>query len=236
MTLCVEIISTGLTKSQHFNLHQSDVDFVKSFEHKWRKLGHEVSSLEGEFYEFPLAVYDPVLVLLYFRQNISGSTFFNLWQLSSTDRSQREYELDVSTNATFESSAGASCKLDHRDFSLCYNATRFQLDPEFQAVSTLTDKGKDFSREAGTGMALIELKLLDPKCPFSTITDAVVGQIPGQEFDALKLLESLRLKKISRLEVMNTSSCTTLSRLSVRIYNTTLKVEAVYRWIGTWYT
>jgi hypothetical protein len=234
MTMGVETISTVLAKSQHFNLPQSDVEFVKSFEDTWRTLDTEhFSPTEEEFYEFPECVYDPVLVLLYFRQNILGSTFFNVWR---RPREKSQMKQSVSDTETEDNSrrTGVPFTFDHRDFSLCYNATQFQLNPEFQAISTLTDKGKEYSRKAGTGMALVEIKLLDPNQPLENvqIADTLVGNIPGREFDALQFLQSLRFKKLKRNEVTKQSSSLGRFRLSVHVFNTTLQADAIYRWIG----
>jgi len=227
MTLCIETISTELTKSQHFDLPQADVDFVKSFENTWRLLDNDHSrAAEEEFYEFPIAVHDPVLVLLFFRQNISGSTFFNFWRRNGNSTSPA---IDASEEKAASESgvrSGVHFNFDHRDFSLCYNATQFQLNPGFQSVSTLTDTGKEFSRKAGTGMALIEIKLLDQN--LAPIRDATVGRIPEQEFGVLKLLDSLHFRRLSTQDLTrNGQYC-----LSVRIFNTTLEVEPIYRWIG----
>ena len=227
MTLCIETISTELTKSQHFDLPQADVDFVKSFEDTWRVLNNDHSRVaEEEFYEFPFAVYDPVLVLIFFRQNISGSTFFNFWQRNGHSTPAATVTLEEEAVSESGLRTGVHFNFDHRDFSLCYNATQFQLNPGFQAISTLTGKGQEFSRKAGTGMALIEIKLLDRN--LAPIRDATVGRIPGQEFDALKLLDSLHFRRLSTQDLTrNDQYC-----LSVRIFNTTLEVEPIYRWIG----
>jgi hypothetical protein len=235
MTLCVETISTELTKSQHFDLSQSDIEFIKSFEETWRSLENEVSSSQSheEFYEYPLLVYDPVLVLLCFRQNISGSTFFNIWRRNTTQsiqQTERETSL-LNTESNYNVRDGASFTFDHNDFSLCYNATQFQLNPEFQAVSTLTDKGKEFSRKAGTGIALIDIKLLDPKDSSQKISDISVGKIPKERIDHLQILDNLSFRRLSKAEVTS-SNHQGQTRFSVRIYNTTLDVEAIYRWIG----
>lgn len=229
MTLCVETISTDLTKSQQFDLPQPDVDFVKSFEDAWRTLGNDhFPAIKEEFYEFPITVYDPILVLLIFRQNISGSTFFNLWQRNthSTGRVESKDGTSEDEGDGYSSRCGAKFNFDHRDFSLCYNATQFQLNPRLQAISTLTSKGKEFSRKAGTGISLIEIKLLDTN--LVPIYDATVGRIPGQEVDSLKVSDSLHFRRLFK----DTDVCTGRYSLSIRIFNTTLEVEPIYRWIG----
>ena len=49
---------------------------------------------------------------------------------------------------------------NYHDFSLYFNASPSQLDPNFQPVSTLTDVGEKLSREVGTSVALMEIRLL----------------------------------------------------------------------------
>lgn len=232
MTMGVETISSVLTTSQHFNLPQSDVDFVKSFEEIWCSLDKEnFAQTEEEFYEFPVAV-DAILVLLCFRQNVSGSTFFNVWRRPREETRQGQNSSDnpflVTQSDHYSGQPGVPFKFDHRDFSFCYNATQFQLNPAFQATSTLTEKGKEYSRKAGTGIALIEIKLVDSN---RIIEQTVVGKVPGQELDACRLLQSLRFKRLQRNDV-HLSSKNGRCRLSVRIFNTTLKADAIYRWIG----
>ncbi len=130
---------------------------------------------------------------------------------------------------------GLRFKFDHHDFSLLYNATQFQLDSRFQPISTLTGKGKEYSRKASTGMAMIEFNLLHAhETPEeSQVHEAVIGKIPGQEFDALKLLNSLRFKKLSKTDIVS-GGVSKIAKfiLKVKIYNTTLHVDAIYRWIG----
>lgn len=238
MTMGVESISTAVSKTLQFNISRSDVDFVKTFEETWHSLDNEKFSPTDEVYEFPLAVYDPVLVLLYFRQNVSGSTFFNPWQRPRGEELPEQIALDMKIDDNKASRSGIPFKLDHRDFSLIYNATQFQLNPQFQAISTITDKGKEYSRKAGTGMALIEIKLIAPNQSSDGvhITDAVVGHFPGQEFDSLKLLQSLQFKRIERKDFRDSPAIGGF-RLRVQVFNTTLHSDAIYRWIGEfqWY-
>lgn len=130
---------------------------------------------------------------------------------------------------------GINFTFDHRDFSLLYNATQFQLDPRFQAVSTLTQQGIEYSRRASTGLALIEFKLLHANKSIgdAQVKDTNVGRIPGREFDPLQLLKSLRFKKLSTKDAMEgDKQAIGKIRLSVKIFNTTLEADAIYRWIG----
>jgi hypothetical protein len=182
-----------------------------------------------------LFVYDPVLVLLCFRQNISGSTFFNVWRKNAQNIQYGEKETQIHSGSKYDFQHGAPFKFDHRDFSLCYNATQFQLNPEFQAVSTLTEKGKEFSRKAGTGIALIEIKLLDPNDSSHEIYDISVGKVPEEGLNAFHLLDDHSFRRISEMQARSSNEQNRF-RLSVRIYNTTLDVQAIYRWIGMFYS
>ena len=167
---------------------------------------------------------------------MSGSKFFNLLRHSSRGVNE-DVAIPLQDDSFINSSLrdGINFTFDHRDFSLLYNATQFQLDPRFQAVSTLTQQGMKYSRRASTGMALIEFKLLHANKPFgdAQVKDTYVGRVPGREFDPLQLLKSLRFKKLSPKDAMEGDEYALgRIRLSVKIFNTTLEADAIYRWIG----
>jgi len=221
MLICVETISLVLTKNPHYNLWPTDIEFINNFETNWRKLVHDDSvSEEREIYAFPTAVYDPVLVLVFFRQNISGSTFFN--SISDGDRKVEENPSELLQDSNTNDS-GFPFTFNHREFNLCYNATQFQLDPKFQPVSTITEVGKHYSRIAGTGVALIEIKLLDSK--MNLVSQTRIGNSPSEEPLHIQM-ESLRFHKVEADEESNAGY-----HLSVRIINTTLKTEPLYHWL-----
>jgi hypothetical protein len=84
--------------------------------------------------------------------------------------------------------------------------------------------GKQFSRKAGTGIALIEIKLLDSN---NTPSECLNVGVTSDQDLPLAEMDSLRFRKLQKNE-------TTASQihLSVRVVNTTLKTDILHKWIG----
>ena len=145
----VDALSTLLMKNPRFNLLPVDLSFLRSFQSVWKGLETDEAHVTVErnevIYQLPSACYDPALLLMFFRQNISGSTFFHIRNepLSdeiadptlSQDIAQDEYQADL----------GCSFFFKEKDFALYFNASPAQLDPSFQPVTTLTEAGKNLS-------------------------------------------------------------------------------------------
>ncbi len=132
-------------KNPHFNLLPVDITFLRSFQSVWRGLEtHEIITMMERneiIYQLPATCYDPILLLMFFRQNISGSTFFHIRNdppshddaitMIGHDSSHDEYHAD----------RGASLYFKEKDFALYFNASPAQLDPTFQPITTLTEAG-----------------------------------------------------------------------------------------------
>lgn len=143
MLICTENISRVLTKNRHYHLWSSDIQFIQNFDQEWKKLeddkqreGQETDSTAEEIYAFPIEVYDPVLVLVMFRQNISGSMFFTSAMNNDTSESITTESDDNAIDLN-----GVSFIFSHKEFNLCYNASMFEA-AKFQTISTITE-GKD---------------------------------------------------------------------------------------------
>ena len=95
----------------------------------------------------------------------------------------------------------SSCKhqisiLESLDFVIFYNDSPSKLDPKFQALSTLTSKGSEFSRKIGSGLAVIELCLLD-----STGTTAHdLGRMKKLEGELQRLIAAVDARLSERSE------------------------------------
>jgi hypothetical protein len=93
----------------------------------------------------------PISFLLLFRQDLCGSTYFHRLQ-TSDDRSS---DIDPPSDEQH-------LNLDYASlFSFYYNYAPSQNDPTLQALSTLTERGASYSRDAGSGLALVEIALVD---------------------------------------------------------------------------
>jgi hypothetical protein len=107
-----------------------------------------------------------------------------------------------------------------------YNNAPSKLDPNFQAVSTLTSKGAEFSRQAGTGIAIVELSLLDANGV--PVGDINFGVPVSAEQSALTVpLEALRFRKVEGFPASGSSIF-----LRVRIIDTKLQCEYLHDWIA----
>ena len=100
------------------------------------------------------------------------------------------------------------------------------MDPEFQPVCTLTAKGAEYSRRAGTGIALIDVTLMTRGG--QVVQELNVGQNPSEvEGVSLHTLDvsSLRFKKANNDGEMPDY------RILVSIADTALDREALHSWI-----
>ena len=84
--------------------------------------------------------------------------------------------------------------------------------------------GRQYSRDAGTGIALIEIKLLD-----SNNVPLECSNVGRTQDEGLFPTQKgpLRFRKLQKDEKTPSQF-----RLSVRIINTTLKTDPLHNWIG----
>lgn len=145
MTIATEQLSSVLSQNPSYSWKSEDIEYVWSFREQWMSLEphYDSSKAQVRLYAIPEGVSDLGMVLLYFRQNICGSSHF--------------YSLKTSS---WPPLAEANTCNDTLDFVFYYNDTPSKLDPKFQALSTLTPKGLEFSRKIGSGIAVIEVTLL----------------------------------------------------------------------------
>ena len=237
LVLAVDTLSAVLTKNPHFNWKPADIHFLRSYEESWRSLedDQEGPAFNHDIeYAVPGFVYDPIMLLVYFRQNICGSTFFHRLQEASPET---EFTHSSSTSLQEDESSGhpaaagdgqvITVPFDSREFALFYNNAPSPLDPEFQPVCTLTEKGAEYSRKAGTGIALIQVTLIDKDG--RVVKELTVGQAPNESesmpaFDA----GSLRLKKV---EVGSADGKLSDFFIRVSITDTVLDREALHSWV-----
>lgn len=150
--IAIDVLSSLLTKNPRFVWKPADVRFVKSFKEEWMSLDENATRDERSNirdYLFPQHLIDPSMMLVYFRQNICGSTFFHPLI------AERQMNKDDSDNVP------TSSFLNDLALTFYYNNATSNLNPAFQAHSTLTQKGLEYSRQAGTGLAIVEVALVD---------------------------------------------------------------------------
>ena len=77
LTLTLDALSSLLKKNPRFNMLSSDLAFIKGFASSFSVLGNDEDPPSLiRTYNLPLTVLDPLIILLMFRQNICGNTFF----------------------------------------------------------------------------------------------------------------------------------------------------------------
>ena len=128
MTICTENISSILQKNERFNLSDTDVKFINGFQKMW---GDENKYPNEKIYSFPSLIYDPVMVMVYFRQNIHASYYFK----SSIDTDNDEQHLRGPDEV--DEGNGIKFCLNHREFNLFYIASKFEVGDN--QISTLSE-------------------------------------------------------------------------------------------------
>lgn len=158
LSIAVDMLSAVLTKNPHFHWKRADLNFIRYFEEEWRHLDDAQDAEPKEQivdYEFPSNVtpahLDPGMILLYFRQNLCGSTFYHRLNVIAGEVKYDSNELP---------SVQEEIAFNPNDFTFYYNNSPSKLDPKFQSVSTLTEKGETYCRQAGAGIAIITVSLV----------------------------------------------------------------------------
>lgn len=158
LLIAVDMLSSVLTKNPHFHWKRADLNFVRFFEDEWKYLDDAKDAEPREQvvdYEFPLDLppesLDPGMILLYFRQNLCGSTFFHRLNVFAGEVKYDSNELP---------SVEEEIAFNPNDFRFYYNNSPSKLDPKFQSISTLTEKGESYCRQAGAGIAIITVSLV----------------------------------------------------------------------------
>eukprot|EP00536_Pseudo-nitzschia_multiseries_P007031 jgi/Psemu1/194486/e_gw1.157.96.1 len=222
----VDMLSSVLTKNPHFKWKPADFLFLRSFDNEWKKLEKEKADDQNDcyYFKFPKKVYDPCLVLLLFRQNLCGSTFFHRLNDISQDGSTPSPTIGVSGMLA---SGGTVLNINDHDFSLYFNNAPSKLDPAFQGFSTLTEKGADYCRKTGPGIAIVEFTLVNGhrKSP-----DELHFAVPANEtsiFPELPLSQ-LRMQRVAEIP----PDCPIESMfVRIKITDTALKRDILGQWL-----
>eukprot|EP00977_Amphora_coffeiformis_P001909 scaffold362_cov176-Amphora_coffeaeformis.AAC.35 len=144
LSIAVDLLAAVLTKNPRYAWRVADINFVREYNTMWKEVEEDTREDEPQtcFYSLPTSVFDPSTILLIFRQNLCGSTFFHPFTANSPrDEAAEESEIPC--------------------FTFYYNNYPSKLSHKLQGRSTLTKKGAEFARMAGQGLALIDVSLID---------------------------------------------------------------------------
>ena len=226
LLIAVDMLSSVLTKNPHFKWKQPDFFFLRSFRNEWEKL--EIEKIEKNdhccYYKFPDGVNDPCMVLLLFRQNLCGSTFFH--RLNDIGQDGSTPSPSIVVHDMLES-GGTALRMNEHDFSLYYNNAPSKLDPAFQGLSTLTEKGADYCRKTGAGIAIIEFTLLNGNR--NSADDLHFAEPANATFNVSEVsVGDLRMQKCAQIP-FNSAGDTIYVR--IKITDTTLNRAVLNEWI-----
>lgn len=233
--LAVDALSAVLTKNPHLKWKVSDIRFLRSFQESYRPADDErdLSSYDTVVeYEVPSYLYDPIMLLLLFRQNICGSTFFHRLQGARVDTAlpQSTDTEPIATDDWVIIDVDNQVPFDPLEFVLFYNNAPSPLDPEYQPVCTLTSKGAEYSRKAGTGIAIIDVTLTyhDGK----TVESLNVGEPPTETWGLPPGdCTSLRLRRVGNELEIDPNRSVPPYRIRVSIADTALDRETLHSWV-----
>ena len=216
LSLSVDSLAAVLVKNHAYSWRLLDWEFVRSFGAEWAKVEGsdemEANTLTSSRREYHCPVPIPVLgmVLLYFRQNLCGSTFFYPLVHQADGSDERHSFGD-------ESAFGVS--FGDRYLTFYYNNAPSKLDPSIQDQLTLTSKGADYSRGTGAGISVIRIDMKGPHgLDTSTFGEASVC-IKGYEVQGVDAL-SFRETSSDEQQVV-----------SVEVYGTILKTNVLHDWV-----
>jgi len=224
LLLPLDALSTVLKKNPYYQLLPADVAFLTQFQSAWKSLEQDIDAMSEcstKVYELPVQMQDPIMLLLMFRQNISGSTFIQHLHESTEDKSARSTDI-------MQKELNGCYKIQFlpKEFLFYFNSSPSQLDPNYQPLTTLTEKGRLFSRQAGSGIAIIHINLLRSN-------GEEVGQIhTGETGPAITNLHASK-SDISLIDVTDekTLGSGESFRISVKIINTTVDVDVLHKWV-----
>lgn len=223
MTIGAEMLSSVLVKNPEYFWRGHDLSFVRSFRREWEVLDAPSvpHSSNDRVYRIPNCITDPGMVLLFFRQNLCGSTYFH--PLKSQEWASFLKDSSESNNASEKNSSST-------EFVFFYNNAPSKLDPKFQGLSTLTVKGAELSRKMGSGVAIVQVSLVDKsgneirEITFLDPPDSVTS------FSIIRT-DSARVSCVDSPLDTSFNEMTPDFSLIVRICPTELRCDVLHEWI-----
>jgi len=223
LTLTLDSLSSLLRHNPWFNLLDFDLAFIKNFESELKELDNNEdrpvspSSDSIRTYSLPPNIRDPLILMLMFRQNICGSTFIQHLHHDVDDTSSDKFQLEEEDNGDIK-----LCFSKLPDFQFYFNSSPSQLDPNL--VNTSTEKGKQFSRQVGSGIAIIEVNLehgTHSEC------ELVIGNKSSEISNKLHV----SLSDITLCAKNSDNDNNTDFKIQVKITNTTCDIDILHRWV-----
>ncbi len=107
-------------------------------------------------------------------------------------------------------------------FQFYFNSSPSRLDPNYQTGDTLTEKGRQYSRKAGSGIAIIEVSLQHGQ---NSQCEILVGK--RGKFSNQKLRVSAAEISLSSCE--NDAEPSDQFQITIEVINTTVDMEVIHK-------
>lgn len=222
LQLPLDALSSVLNKNPQYTLLATDMSFINNFSRRLKEIEPEIDSNVDSYvrtYDLPSHVQDPLTLLLMFRQNICASTFIQRLHHESSEADVQVSDM-MKTNAE-DGNIRVTFPLPRNEFCFFFNSLGLGLDPAAQHVTTLTEQGRIYSRQAGSGIAIIHVSLMG-----STPS----GQIyVGKGKEMLKNTLGATKDYISLTPSIDESK--DVYKLVINITNTTVDIETIHKWV-----
>ena len=219
LMLPLDALSSVLNKNPQYNLLATDMSFINNFSRRLNEIEPDTKSdltRCRRTYELPSHVEDPLTLLLMFRQNICASTFIQLLHHETN-----EDDVQVSDILEVENKSIVVKGIPGSEFCFFFNSLGLGLDPTAQHVTTLTSQGRLYSRQAGSGLAVIQVSLLQGSTLASRISFGK-DEIPETALCVSKEYISLNPDVDDSKETY---------KICVQVTNTTVDAEAIQKWV-----
>ena len=224
LTLTLDSLSSLLRHNPWFNLLDADLAFIRNFESELKELDNNedrpVSPVSDSIrtYSLPPNIRDPLILMLMFRQNICGSTFIQHLHHDVDDTSSDKFQLEEEDNGDIK-----LCFSKLPDFQFYFNSSPSQLDPNL--VNTSTEKGKQFSRQVGSGIAIIEVNLEHG-------THSECELVMGEKSSVISNNKlHVSLSDITLCANNSDNDNNTGFKIQVKIINTTCDIDILHKWV-----
>ena len=107
-------------------------------------------------------------------------------------------------------------------FQFYFNSSPSQLDPHYQTGATLTERGAQYSRQAGSGIAIVEMTL---QYGNETQCDIHVGKRADCMNEQLRVSQ----KDLSLTECVDNSQNDDRFKVKVEVINTTVNKDVIHK-------